>query len=100
FFECRTLCFLVVIAGLDPAIHREKAFGLMDARGKAGRDEVRGGEMREFFVSMLLGAAIIATASPTYAADIQEKIETCKACHGENGVSQMENVPSLAGQLD
>src|SRR5207302_2168796 len=26
--------------------------------------------------------------------------EVCGSCHSENGISQMENVPSLAGQLD
>jgi cytochrome c553 len=42
-------------------------------------------------------------AAPTQAADIaagKEKAEVCAGCHGENGISQMENVPSLAGQLD
>lgn len=38
-----------------------------------------------------------------HAADIaagKEKAELCVGCHGENGISQMENMPSLAGQLD
>ena len=38
-----------------------------------------------------------------HAADIaagKEKAELCVGCHGENGISQMENIPSLAGQLD
>ena len=38
-----------------------------------------------------------------YAADIaagKEKAELCAACHGEAGISQTENIPSLAGQLD
>src|SRR6476659_7526418 len=37
------------------------------------------------------------------AADIaagKEKAELCLGCHGENGISQMENMPSLAGQPD
>jgi cytochrome c553 len=37
------------------------------------------------------------------AADIaagKEKAELCVGCHGENGISQMENMPSLAGQPD
>jgi cytochrome c553 len=37
------------------------------------------------------------------AADIaagKEKAELCIGCHGENGISQMENVPSLAAQVD
>src|SRR3979490_576933 len=41
--------------------------------------------------------------SPAHAAAIaagKEKAELCVGCHGENGISQMENIPSLAGQLD
>jgi cytochrome c553 len=29
---------------------------------------------------------------------LQERLETCGACHGDRGTSKMENVPSLAGQ--
>jgi cytochrome c553 len=34
------------------------------------------------------------------AAAIKEKAEMCTACHGEAGISQTENIPSLAGQPD
>jgi cytochrome c553 len=47
-------------------------------------------------VALLLG-------SVAHAADLKagkEKAELCVGCHGENGISQMENMPSLAGQLD
>jgi cytochrome c553 len=59
--------------------------------------------MRSRFV--LLGAcAVLALASmPARAADIaagKEKAELCTGCHGENGISETENLPSLAGQLD
>jgi cytochrome c553 len=40
---------------------------------------------------------------PVRAADIaagKEKAEICAGCHGDNGISQTENVPSLAGQSD
>jgi cytochrome c553 len=40
---------------------------------------------------------------PAHAADpvaAKEKAEVCAGCHGENGISQTENVPSLAGQPD
>jgi cytochrome c553 len=30
----------------------------------------------------------------------KEKAELCIGCHGENGISQTENIPSLAGQQD
>src|SRR6185312_16514178 len=47
--------------------------------------------------------ALLFTALPAHAADVaagKEKAELCAGCHGENGISQMENVPSLAGQQD
>jgi cytochrome c553 len=40
---------------------------------------------------------------PAHAADIaagKEKAELCVGCHGEDGISQTENIPSLAGQPD
>ena len=58
--------------------------------------------MRNALVGMVL-AATIACGSPVHAADIaagKEKAEMCVGCHGENGISQMDNIPSLAGQLD
>jgi len=42
-------------------------------------------------------------AAPLQAADIaagKAKAEVCAGCHGETGISQTENVPSLAGQPD
>ena len=43
------------------------------------------------------------TAVPARAADPaagKEKAEMCVGCHGEGGISQTENIPSLAGQPD
>ena len=51
---------------------------------------------------LALGLSLAAMA-PAHAADIaagREKAEMCVGCHGEGGISQMENIPSLAGQLD
>jgi cytochrome c553 len=51
----------------------------------------------------LLAAALLAVAAPADAAEsdaLAEKIKTCAACHGEAGISQIENTPSLAGQPD
>jgi cytochrome c553 len=48
-------------------------------------------------------AALVACSSLVHAADIaagKEKAELCVGCHGDNGISQTENIPSLAGQLD
>jgi cytochrome c553 len=55
------------------------------------------------FVLVAAGVAVALGAIPAGAADIaagKEKAELCVGCHGENGVSQMENMPSLAGQPD
>jgi cytochrome c553 len=57
--------------------------------------------MRIVFVGIL--SAAIVGGSFAHAADIaagKEKAELCVGCHGEAGVSQTENIPSLAGQPD
>jgi cytochrome c553 len=54
----------------------------------------------------LFGIAALLTigfASPSPAADLnagKAKAELCAACHGDGGISQTENIPSLAGQPD
>ena len=61
---------------------------------------------RRFVFDTLYGLAAGFSALagvPAHAADIaagKEKAELCVGCHGENGISQMENIPSLAGQPD
>jgi cytochrome c553 len=61
---------------------------------------------RQFASYVFSGLALVLTAAvvaPARAADIaagKEKAEMCVGCHGENGISQMENIPSLAGQQD
>src|SRR6478735_10376690 len=57
--------------------------------------------MRSALVVALL--ALICGGSYARAADVaagKEKAELCIGCHGENGISQMENIPSLAAQPD
>jgi cytochrome c553 len=47
--------------------------------------------------------ALLITFFPAHAADVtagKEKAELCVGCHGENGISETENIPSLAGQQD
>jgi cytochrome c553 len=61
--------------------------------------------MRHRFVSDVLCGLAFALASLAYAhaADIaagKEKAELCTGCHGDAGISQTENIPSLAGQPD
>ena len=57
--------------------------------------------MRIALAGSFLAAMII--CGPTHAADIaagKAKAELCVGCHGENGISQLENIPSLAAQPD
>lgn len=57
--------------------------------------------MRIIRFGILSAALLLAPAAR--AADnaaIQEKASVCSGCHGENGISQTENIPSLAGQPD
>src|SRR5882672_10574881 len=60
--------------------------------------------MRCRFFFVLSGAVLSALAIvPSRAADVaagKAKAELCASCHGDNGISQTENIPSLAGQLD
>jgi cytochrome c553 len=59
---------------------------------------------RRFVFDTLFALGFSALAGvPADAADIaagKEKAELCVGCHGEAGISQTENIPSLAGQPD
>jgi cytochrome c553 len=67
---------------------------------KAGNAEMR----VRFSLRLLCAVALVAVASaPAISADTtaaKEKAEMCTACHGESGISQTENIPSLAAQPD
>ncbi|MGY8632818.1 c-type cytochrome [Bradyrhizobium sp. 14AA] len=61
--------------------------------------------MRRQFISHAISTVALAALAvlPAVAADnaaIKEKAAVCSGCHGENGISQTENIPSLAGQPD
>jgi cytochrome c553 len=59
--------------------------------------------MRKMGIGSWLVTAMILSGSLAQAADIaagEVKAELCVGCHGENGVSITENIPSLAGQQD
>jgi cytochrome c553 len=59
---------------------------------------------RHLRILSLLTFGVWLAGAPGHAADvpaaIKEKAEICAGCHGENGISQTENIPSLAGQMD
>jgi cytochrome c553 len=59
---------------------------------------------RRSILNAMCGIALSALAcSPAHAADPavgKDKAEVCTGCHGQAGISQTENIPSLAGQPD
>ena len=46
----------------------------------------------------LAAVAFCAGAALAQGGPLAERIQTCAACHGEDGNSRMENIPSIAGQ--
>jgi cytochrome c553 len=50
-------------------------------------------------LTLSLSAVVSAHAADAIAAG-KEKADMCVGCHGEKGISQTENIPSLAGQQD
>jgi cytochrome c553 len=46
----------------------------------------------------LAAAALYAASAFGQSMPLAERIQLCSACHGEEGNSRMENIPSLAGQ--
>jgi cytochrome c553 len=58
---------------------------------------------RRSLVIVFCGLVSALAVIPAQAADVaagKQKAEICAGCHGDNGISQTENIPSLAGQPD
>ncbi|MFL6798890.1 MAG: c-type cytochrome [Xanthobacteraceae bacterium] len=49
-------------------------------------------------LSFGLAAAVLWVACASAQTPLSERITQCTTCHGENGNSRIENIPSLAGQ--
>jgi cytochrome c553 len=47
----------------------------------------------------IVAVALVASILPACAASPAQKLEPCLSCHGADGRSETENVPSLGGQL-
>src|SRR5450755_544470 len=56
--------------------------------------------MRALIVTLLATIMSLSAASAADEAAGKAKAEACAGCHGEAGISQTENIPSLAGQPD
>jgi cytochrome c553 len=57
--------------------------------------------VREYWRPLVLGLAAVAMTTATglaQAMPLAERIEQCAGCHGEDGNSKLEKVPSIAGQ--
>src|ERR1700682_5311001 len=63
---------------------------------------MRGRSLFDALRVLALGLSALASLPPHAAAVAagKEKAELCVGCHGEGGISQTENIPSLAGQPD
>jgi cytochrome c553 len=55
--------------------------------------------MRYAAKAALITALWLAGAAPVSASGVSEKLTACFGCHGPNGQSQIEDVPSLAAQV-
>jgi cytochrome c553 len=51
-------------------------------------------------LAAVLGIVLFLATPAAHAESLQELIETCAACHGKNGISTVEGMPSLAAQPD
>jgi cytochrome c553 len=84
---------------------RDSGFALKRARNDTlgmGMPMIRRRYVCDTLYGLALGLSVFASIT-AHAADIaagKEKAELCVACHGEEGISQTENIPSLAGQPD
>jgi cytochrome c553 len=64
---------------------------------------LRFGSFAAFVVSVLFACVAGLAIAPAKAADLaagKEKAQLCAGCHGDDGISRTENIPSLAGQQD
>src|SRR6478752_109739 len=57
-------------------------------------------QLSSYVIGALSLAALVVSARAADNSAIKEKAAVCAGCHGENGISQTENIPSLAGQPD
>ncbi len=67
-----------------------------------GMSIMRRRSVSDALYSLALGLSALAIV-PAHAADLaagKQKAELCAGCHGEAGISQTANIPSLAGQPD
>lgn len=47
--------------------------------------------------TLLVSAFLVLASTPALASDLNALIESCNGCHGDDGVSQWNDVPTIAG---
>jgi len=57
-----------------------------------------GGRRSRWLVALAAAFCVAALADIAAADTLPDRLKQCAACHGEDGNSKMENIPSLAGQ--
>src|SRR5437763_15465232 len=67
---------------------------------RMGLPMIRSRSVLGAFCCIALSALASASGNAADSAAAKEKAEMCVACHGQGGISQTENIPSLAGQPD
>ncbi|MBV8191992.1 MAG: c-type cytochrome [Alphaproteobacteria bacterium] len=56
--------------------------------------------IRPRILASFLASVLLLAGTAAQAESLQELIETCDACHGKKGVSEVEGMPSIAAQPD
>src|SRR5437879_4555174 len=91
-------------ASFDPLSHLPGTLeSLLRFVGRQPSSDGNGIALRKRALSLVLAASALTTSTGTIAADAgagKAKAEACVGCHGENGVSEIDGTPSLAGQPD
>jgi cytochrome c553 len=57
-----------------------------------------GSALKSLRPPVLALAAVVLSAAPAFAQSLNERLQTCAGCHGEDGNSKLEKIPSIAGQ--
>src|ERR1700682_1298641 len=61
-------------------------------------DWIRRRRLRALGLGVAAALCAVPAEGPAAAETLQERLQLCGTCHGENGNSKMEKIPSLAGQ--
>ena len=89
--------YALIRRALEIALENDKSAEALRAYNNLGDTLDRRDRYEEALAMLTPGLALAAETIP---AEMREKLATCAACHGDNGVSPNQEVPSLAAQPD